>query len=118
MTSALKNRLSFDETVCVAVNSVGLGLMDREAAIQMITEAGSEKVNDLEKGLQAAVISLEQLVEKYRKNDLRHPLDEMTIEYAEILYKTKGMLLYCRNGHAVSMFRETKVTNEPLAACQ
>ncbi len=115
MTSVLKNRLTFNDTVCVAVNSLGLGLMDREAAISMISEAGREKVADLENGLQAAVNSLEHSVEEFKRNNIGHPLDEVTVEYAEFLYRNRGMLIYCRDGHAVSMFRET---NEPLAACQ
>ena len=58
--------------------------------------------------------------EEYRRTIAAHPLDEMTLEDAVNLYETKGMLLYCRDGHVVAVFREQKQAeeNEPLAVCQ
>jgi hypothetical protein len=114
----MNKKLTFDETVCVAINSVAEGLLDRPAAVKMITDAAGDLVNGLEKTVYAAALALERAVEEYRKANTTHPLDEMTLEDAANIYQTKGMLLYCRDGHAVTMFREVLEHNEPLAVCQ
>ena len=74
----------------------------------------------LESRMKAAVELLEKNAEEYRRTIAAHPLDEMTLEDAVNLYETKGMLLYCRDGHVVAVFREQKQAeeNEPLAVCQ
>ncbi len=118
MKNTLKNKLTFEETVRMAINSVGEGLMNRQEAIRMIEDAAGQIVGSLESSLLAAVMTLERAVEEYREAYIRHPLDDMTLVDAQSVYETKGMLLYCRDGHAVTMFREAPVEhNEPVAVC-
>lgn len=115
----LGNNLSFDETVRVAVNSVAEGLMDRPSAIKMIEDAAAEIVGDLESSLQAAVATLEKAVEEYLRVNVEYPLDEITLEDASNLYQKKDVLLYCRDGHAVAMFKEiSEAANEPIVVNQ
>jgi hypothetical protein len=105
-------KLTFDETVRVAVNSVSEGLIDRVTAINMINKAADELVNYLECSLAAALMTLERAVDDYKKSNELYPLDEMTTDEAIDLYIADEMLLHCRDGHAVAMFKEM---SEPLA---
>lgn len=116
MKSSFIKALTFNETVCVAINSVAEGLMDRQEAIRMIEDAAGSMIDGLEKSLHAAALTLERAVEEYKMANVTHPLDEMSVEDAVNIYETKGMLLYCRDGHAVTMFKE--VDAEPLAVSQ
>lgn len=115
----MKQKLSFEETVRMAVNSISEGLITRCEAIGTILTASSELTEDLERSLQSAVMTLDRAVEDFYSAEVAAcPLDAITIEEADNIYKQKDMLLFCRNGHALTMFKEIPEEKEPLAVCR
>lgn len=107
-------KLTFVDTVKLAVNSLVEGLLEKQAAIDMIVDAAHncsidcrEKVRE---DLRNTFTSLKRTIDEEVTNMMNdgYPLDKITVEEAERLHDDKGMILLCEDGHVMEIYRENR----------
>jgi len=107
----MKSKLTFTDTALMVINSVEEGVMDKATAVARIEEAAEKKCAEyaakVMKDLQVSLMALERAVEEFEGVSNPFPLDTMTVEQAQDIYKNKGMLLLCNDGHVINVFRES-----------
>lgn len=86
--------LSLTDTIKLAVNSVSEGIMEKHAAVAMIEDAAHNHCIDCQEGY-----ILLNSIEDY-------PLDTLSLEDAQKLFKDKNMVFHCEDGHVLGMYRQ------------